>query len=256
MKGHARHSKKMPIVLNNVEARVRKAVRHYWKTLDSQASRQGTDTGRIDPGNRTAVTGGKQMNGFCDLLMSVLADNGLTRAVIHRHSQLEIPGYFRPTKKWDMLIFHGQILLAIIEFKSQRGPSFGNNLNNRAEEAVGTANDALTAYRERAFGEQAPKPWLGWLMLLEDCNASQRPVGVNEPHFEVFPEFKNSSYAKRYEILLRKLRLENLFNETALILSRERDAATGKYSEPTPDLSMQRFLASFAAHVAAAVITS
>jgi hypothetical protein len=246
----------MPIILKNVEARVRKAVRHYWRTLDSQASRQGADTGRPDAGNRTAVTGGKQMDGFCDLLMGVLADNGITGAVIHRHSQLEVPGYFRPTKKWDMLIFHGPILLAVIEFKSQRGPSFGNNLNNRAEEAVGTANDTLTAYRERAFGDQAPKPWLGWLMLLEDCDASQRPVGVAEPHFKVFHEFKDSSYAKRYEILLRKLRLENLFNETALILSKESDAANGTYSEPAQDLSMPRFLASFAAHVAAAVITS
>ena len=45
-------------------------------------------------------------------------------------------------------------------------------------------------------------------------------------------------YAKRYEILLRKLRLENLFNETALILTKESEAATGAYSEPAPDLSM------------------
>lgn len=159
-------------------------------------------------------------------------------------------GYFRPTKKWDMLIFHEGVLLAVIEFKSQRGPSFGNNLNNRAEEAVGTANDALVAYRERAFGDQAPKPWLGWLMLLEDCDGSQHPVGVAEPHFPVFPEFKDSSYAKRYEILLRKLRLENLFNETALILTKESEATTGRYSEPAQDLSMQRFLASFAGHIA------
>ncbi|MEO8034383.1 MAG: PaeR7I family type II restriction endonuclease [Acidobacteriota bacterium] len=124
------------------------------------------------------------------------------------------------------------------------------NFNNRAEEAVGTANDALVAYRERAFGDQAPKPWLGWLMLLEDCADSQQAVGVAEPHFPVFPEFKDSSYAKRYEILLRKLRLENLFNETALILTKESQAKTGAYSEPATDLSMQRFLASFAGHIA------
>jgi hypothetical protein len=240
----------MPIILKNIEPRVRLAVKHYWGTLSSQAQKQGALTGRTDTGNRNAVTGGKQMDGFCDLLMGVLADNGITKPVIHRHSRLEIPGYFRPTKKWDMLIFHDDVLLAVIEFKSQRGPSFGNNLNNRAEEAVGTANDALVAYRERAFGDQAPKPWLGWLMLLEDCEGSQHPVGVAEPHFPVFPEFKDSSYAKRYEILLRKLRLENLFNETALILTKESQAKTGAYSEPATDLSMQRFLASFAGHIA------
>jgi hypothetical protein len=240
----------MPIILKNIEPRVRSAVKHYWGTLSIQAGRQGAITGRADTGNRNAVTGGKQMDGFCDLLMGVLADNGITKPLIHRHSRLEIPGYFRPTKKWDMLIFHDGVLLAVIEFKSQRGPSFGNNLNNRAEEAVGTANDALVAYRERAFGDQAPKPWLGWLMLLEDCESSQHAVSVAEPHFPVFPEFKDSSYAKRYEILLRKLRLENLFNETALILTKESEAATGKYSEPASDLSMHRFLASFAGHIA------
>jgi hypothetical protein len=222
----------MPIILNKIEPRVRSAVKHYWGTLSSQAERQGSVTGRGDTGNRNAVTGGKQMDGFCDLLMAILADNGITKPLIHRHSRLEIPGYFRPTKKWDMLIFHESVLLAVIEFKSQRGPSFGNNLNNRAEEAVGTANDALVAYRERAF------------------DGSQHPVEVAEPHFPVFPEFKDSSYAKRYEILLRKLRLENLFNETALILTKESEANTGAYSEPAPDLSIQRFLASFAGHIA------
>ncbi|MEA2236162.1 MAG: hypothetical protein QOC81_886 [Thermoanaerobaculia bacterium] len=240
----------MPIILKDIDPRVRSAVRHYWKTLGTQASRQGAESGRSDTGNRNAVTGGKQMDGFTDLLMGVLADNGITKPLIHRHAQLEIPGYFRPTKKWDMLIFHERVLLAVIEFKSQRGPSFGNNWNNRAEEAIGTATDTLVAYRERAFGDQAPKPWLGWLMLLEDCNASQRPLGVSEPHFTVFPEFKDSSYSKRYEILLRKLRLENLFNETALILAKESEAARGGYSEPAQDLSTHRFLASFAGHIA------
>jgi hypothetical protein len=240
----------MPIILKNIKPRVRSAVKHYWGTLKTQARRQGTVTGLTDTGNRNAVTGGKQMDGFCDLLMGVLVDNGITKPVVHRHSRLEIPGYFRPTKKWDMLIFHEAMLLAVIEFKSQRGPSFGNNLNNRAEEAVGTANDALVAYRERAFGDQAPKPWLGWLMLLEDCSGSERPVVVKEPHFPVFAEFKGTSYAKRYEILLRKLRLENLFDETALILTKESEAATGNYSEPASDLSMQRFLGSLAGHIA------
>ena len=239
----------MPIILKNIESRVRSAVKQYWGTLTTQAGRQGAVTGRADTGNRKAVTGGKQMDGFCDLLMGVLADNGITKPIIHRHSRLEIPGYFRPTKKWDMLVFHNEVLLAVIEFKSQAG-SFGNNFNNRAEEAVGTANDALVAYRERAFGDLAPKPWLGWLMLLEDCDDSREVVAVKEPHFPVFPEFKDSSYAKRYEILLRKLRLENLFNETALILTMESEAATGEYSEPAADLSMQRFLASFAGHIA------
>jgi hypothetical protein len=40
-------------------------------------------------------------------------------------------------------------------------------------------------------------PFLGWLMLLEDCPASRTPVAVREPHFRVFDEFRNASYAMR-----------------------------------------------------------
>ncbi len=42
--------------------------------------------------------------------------------------------------------------------------------------------------------------WLGYMFLLEDCPSSQTPVKVKEPHFKVFPEFVNASYAKRYEL--------------------------------------------------------
>jgi hypothetical protein len=47
-----------------------------------------------------------------------------------------LPGYFRPTKLWDVLVIHDKRLLAAIELKSQVGPSFGNNFNNRTEEAT------------------------------------------------------------------------------------------------------------------------
>jgi hypothetical protein len=241
----------MTVILHDFEARTRLAVKSYWSTLASQASRQISGTERADHGNRSAVTGGKQMDGFCSVVRQVLHDNGMADAEIFQDFRLELPGYFRPTKKWDMLVLRQRILVAAIEFKSQRGPSFGNNLNNRAEEAVGVAHDILVAYREKAFGETAPRPWLGWLMLVEDCPESQRPVAVSEPHFRVFPEFRKSSYARRYELLLRKLRLEKLFDSTALLLACQDDAETGAYREPAPDLEMRQFLASLGGHVGA-----
>jgi hypothetical protein len=198
----------MPIVLSRIEEQTRRAIAHYWKTLDAQAKKQ--TTGEADRGGRAAVTGGKQMNGFCDLVRLLLEKNGLRTASIHLDRGLELPGYFRAEKKWDMLVVHESKLLAAIEFKSQRGPSFGNNFNNRAEEAIGNAQDLWTAYREGAFGRNSPRPWLGWLMLLEEHPKSVSPVEVCEPHFTVFPEFKNASYAKRYELLLRRLILGSM----------------------------------------------
>lgn len=47
--------------------------------------------------------------------------------------------YFRPNKKWDLLVVDNNELVIAIEFKSQVGPSFGNNFNNRTEEAMGSA---------------------------------------------------------------------------------------------------------------------
>jgi hypothetical protein len=150
-----------------------------------------------------------------------------------------------------MLVVYEGRLLAALEFKSQRGPSFGNNFNNRAEEAIGSATDLWTAYREEAFGSGNPRPWLGWVMLLEDCPRATKPVGVDEPHFEVFPEFKGASYARRYELLLRKLVLEKLYDGAAFLLSTAAHGPKGHYSEPAADLTMRKLLAGLAGHAAA-----
>jgi hypothetical protein len=238
----------MPVVLNDVEARASAAIVHYWTTLEAQGQRQAA--GEADRGRRAAVTGGKQMRGFCELVYKLLAENGFPEVNIYHKDKLELPGYFRPTKNWDMLVVHEGCLLAALEFKSQRGPSFGNNFNNRTEEAIGTAQDLWTAYREQAFGKDKPRPWLGWLMLVEDCPRSQTPVEVQEPHYLVFPEFKKASYAKRYELLLRRLVLERLYDAASLILATEEGARMGTYKEPASDLGIKKFLSGLAGHVA------
>jgi len=52
-------------------------------------------------------------------------------------------------------------LIAAIEAKSQVGPSFGNNFNNRTEEAMGSALDLWTAFRKRDYLDN-PQPFLGY----------------------------------------------------------------------------------------------
>src|SRR6185437_16682999 len=98
------------------------------------------------------------------LVIELIKVNGLAHADIYQQrSLLTLPGYFRPTKLWDLLVLHQGRLIAAIELKSQIGPSFGNNFNNRAEEAIGTAHDFWTAYRDKAFGEQS-RPFIGWMI--------------------------------------------------------------------------------------------
>jgi hypothetical protein len=228
---------------------LKRAVAHYWNCLDEQAARQGTGSAS-DRGRRAAVTGGKQMDGFAALVQTLLVENGLSEASIYARGDRELPGFFRATKDWDMLVVHQGHLVAALEFKSQRGPSFGNNFNNRTEEALGNAKDLWTAYREGAFGSDRPRPWLGWVMLLEDSPKSRRPVSVAEPHFRVFPEFRDASYARRYELLLRKLVLEKLYDGAAFLMATEQEGRHGRYVEPAQDLSMKRFLVGLAGHVA------
>lgn len=239
----------MSVIPEGYEERVRQAVSHYWRTLAAQASKQRAGEG--DRGTRAAVTGGKQMDGFCKLVSWVVSENGMPGASVHMHNNLELPGFFRPTKKWDLLVVHRDHLVAALEFKSQAGPSFGNNFNNRTEEALGTALDIWTAFREGAFGGARPRPWVGWIMLLEDCPESTRPVGVTEPHFPVFNDFKDSSYSMRYELLLRKLLLEKHYDGAALLMSTRMDGTSGSFREPAADLTIKRVLAGLGGHVQA-----
>lgn len=237
----------MSIDINNYDALAKKAVRTFWKTRTQ--SKAPAD--KSDRGERASVTSGKNMDGFLKLIYTVTKKNGLKHAEIYLDRRtLTLPGYFRPTKRWDMLILNQGRLVAAIELKSHVGPSFGNNCNNRAEEAIGSAHDIWTAYREGAFGKQ-PKPFLGWLMLLEDCEKSRRPVTSAEPHFPTFPEFKNASYATRYDLLCQKLIQENLYTAAATILSARNARTTGTYDELSELTGLRNFLITFAGHIAA-----
>lgn len=228
-----------------LEKELREAIRRFWSTRETQSQKQGSVTGLRDAGTRTAVTGGHQMDGFISLVREFLCANGLAKTDVHCETRLELPGWYRPEKKWDLLIVSDGQLIAGIEFKSQVG-SFGNNYNNRTEEAIGSAADIWAAYREGAFKPSA-RPWLGYLMLLEHAPGSTRPVRAQEPHFKVFPEFKSASYAKRYEILLTKLVRERLYDSACFLMSDAKSGPRGRYKEPVAELCFQNFMASLLA---------
>lgn len=227
----------------NYEARLKAAIRHFWKTRDDQSVRQGATSGQRDAGARSAVTGGKQMDLFVALVRDLMIEAGIPNAAIHCERNLELPGFYRAEKKWDLIVVADSTLVASVEFKSQVGPSFGNNYNNRTEEALGSATDLWLAYREGAF-KTSQRPWLGYLMLLEETERSTAPVAVRETHFPVFDEFRDASYAKRYEILLTKLVRERLYDSTCLLLSDRQRGLEGGYREPNPELGFKSFLAS------------
>ncbi len=189
------------------------------------------------------------MDGFATLVSAVINRAGAGHLSLYRKKSVELPGYYRATKEWDVVVASGQKLVAVIELKSQVS-SFGNNFNNRAEEAIGSATDLWTAFRKGAFGVQQ-EPWLGYMMLLADTPQAHAPVKVSEPHFAVFPEFKEASYARRYQLLCEKLMLERLYRAAAFITSPPAAGRRGVYSEPAPALSFEAFTRSLSAHCSA-----
>lgn len=234
--------------MKSLSERTAKAVAHYWQTRTAQRDKQ-VQTGKADQGLRSAVTGGAQMDGFIDLFTELITQAGISPHYVFRKKAVELPGFFRPTKEWDLLVVRDRTLIAAIEAKSQVGPSFGNNFNNRTEEAMGSALDLWTAFRERAYLE-SPQPFLGYFFMLEDCEASNRPVNVREPHFKVFPEFVGASYMRRYELFCRKLVLERHYTASAFISSSSHNGLNGVFKTPADDLSIERFAKILVAHVA------
>ena len=120
---------------------------------------------------------------------------------------------------------------------------------------MGSALDLWTAFREGAFNKSI-RPWLGYLMLLEDCTESRSPVKVSEPHFPVFKEFKSASYAKRYELFCRKLVREGHYSAACFLTSQVTEGLQGRYVEPSPDINLLTFVRSLSAHVQTHVTTS
>jgi hypothetical protein len=189
------------------------------------------------------------LDGFVELLRNFLEEAGLDRPCIYTSKRVELPGWYRAEKKWDLLIVRNSSLIAAMEFKSQVG-GFGNNFNNRTEEALGNAADIWAAFREGAFAPSL-RPWLGYVMVLEEAKKSLSPVGVQEPHFKVFEEFRGASYAKRYEILPTKLVRERLYDGATLILTGRLTGQDGSYIEPSPELSFDNLLISLKARAVA-----
>jgi len=222
----------------NLDKEVSNAVQYYWAQLSDQADTQ-RDGELAARGRRAEVLGGKQMDGFASLVEDILKEAGLPKtSILHEHDAT-LPGFYRATKRWDLSVVHEGELLAVIEFKSISS-SFGNNLNNRVEEALGNPTDLYAAYEEGAF-EPSPNPWMGYLLMMGEDEKSTNPVSVREPNFEIFEEFRGASYIDRGEQLCLRLLRHRLYNGCAFLLSDSRRGIKGGYTEPNEELTFKRF---------------
>jgi hypothetical protein len=201
----------------------------------------------IDRGNRAEVTGGTQLGALELLIVDLLAEAGLDKLDVRTRTKLEIPGYFRNEKQWDLLVVTNaggvRRLVMAIEFKSMAG-STGKNLNNRAEEIVGNAVDLWTAFREGRLGPAAPRPFVGFVVLVEDLPEINRAIAPAEPYFTVDPIFRGKSYAERWTILCQRLMTENQYTATCCeLITRQ-----GAHRVVSPEVSFHAFAAAVEGH--------
>lgn len=246
--------------------RIAHAVQLFWR------SRGVGKTSKTQGGSRDSVVSGKNMDGFVALVGAVANHCGLPEAAVQiRKSKVVLPGFFRATKDWDVLVIHERRLLGVFEFKSQVG-SFGNNFNNRSEEVIGSAADLWVAHHHGAYndgprrsrnrvGEHTPAllnptlqsdprpPFLAWLMLLEESDASLAPVRCKEPHYKVFDEFNGKSYAERYQMLCERLVERQLYTAAALELTK---VNTNSCRALSPATSIRNVFAEFSGRLLAA----
>jgi hypothetical protein len=155
-----------------------------------------------------------------------------------------LPGYYRPQKQWDLVVAYKNTLVAAFELKALGGPSFGNNYNNRVEEALGSAVDLRRAALADLFPGE--KPWLGYFLIMEDAKGSRSPVRPEKGVFPVDEIWHGSSYQKRFAIFCDRLMAEGIYDSVCYITSSAEDP---KPSEPVEGLDWRHFSAAINARL-------
>ena len=215
---------------------VDKALRNFWDGRDKQIEKQ-RQSGKMDAGTRGAVTGGGHLDGVAKLLADICHRAGYSQQqVSYRGSESKkaprLPGYFRPSKSWDIVAWDKLWQpTAVIELKSQVG-SFGNNSNNRAEEALGNAVDLARA--SGTGGRLAKAPWSGYVFVMEDGPASRKPEKAVAGG-DLDPVFFGASYLDRMAILCRRMVSAGLYTAAWVVATSSPPDFT--WSEPDPQYS-------------------
>lgn len=235
----------------DAERELAKAIQTFWVTRGEQQG-QGADQNVPYAGSRSAVVGGQHANGFIEMIAAIVRDAGVPDIDVRyrERNAAVIPGYYRPSKNWDLVAVRGGDLIAVVEVKSQVG-SFGNNFNNRVEEAVGNATDLWAAYSKGLFGT-SQKPWLGYLFMLQAHADSMRATRrISLRPFNIDNDFQERSYAKRYELACQRLMRERLYDSVCFVMSDEESGREGQFTQPNLELGILPFARSLYAHAAA-----
>ena len=226
-------------------AEFEQAVAAFWDVRQQQLAASSI-VGAVGAGTAGSVRGGGHFSAIAALIARFFLDAGYPPEAVRlsRGQRLELPGYYRAQKQWDVVVAHRDTLVAAFELKALCGPSFGNNYNNRVEEALGSAVDIRRAALADLFPGEPP--WLGYFFLMEDAEGSRRPVATASGSLRVDPIWFERSYQERFGIFCTRLRDERLYDSVCYVTS---SAANPAPAEPVAALDWQHFSAGITARL-------
>lgn len=206
---------------------------------------------------KEGVLHGRTMDAFEQNIKNFLIQNGVLEEHITSGREATVPGFYRVSKNWDILVYkpleNGKnLLLAAIELKSMYG-SVGNNLNNRSEEAIGSAYDLQQANirlhlsgNDSVFG----RPFMGYIFVLGEHDDNKKGSRIIIPLFEADDVFITQdaegkiipeSYETRAEVLVKRLVESDLYTSGTFIIANANDYRL--YTEPSQELGFYQFVA-------------
>lgn len=220
------------------------AVAKYWELKETQTS-NAVASGSKAEGTSTSVRAAGHFMPIAQLIATQFLEAGFPEESIGTSgSSVTLPGYFRPTKEWDLVVAHEDVLVAAIELKALGGPSFGGNFNNRVEEALGNAIDLSHSGRANAIGREPP--WIGYFFIMEDAEGSRRPTRSVKMNFALDPIWAGLSYQERFTVTAGRMVQEAHYDAVCYVVS----SAEERYPrEPDPAHDWLHFRASIQARI-------
>lgn len=195
--------------------------------------------GHSDQGERAGITSGKHLDPIVNIIAEEIISAGIEEKDVHAsHSGMELPGWFRPTKQWDILAFSQDALVMAIELKSISS-SYSKNLNNRVEEALGMAVDVKSAERHGLFQCNIP-PLFAYVMIVKsDDQSRKQTVDPKDTYFKADDSFYGCSYIERFKIMCRRFVEEGMYDAVWFVTV---DPESGVIDDPDPSLNYDNFL--------------
>lgn len=219
------------------------AVAAYWQSKDKQLATAEAINSTAE-GSAKSVRAGTHFAPMVALISRFFTDAGYPEESIGITTKgVTLPSHFRPTKRWDLVVVHKEVLVAAIEMKGL-GSSAGKNYNNRVEEALGSSIDLSRAHREGLVGPE--KPWMGYLYLMNDDEDSRRPRYPQKGPFPAEEYWRGRSYQERFELTGRRLLDEGFYDAVCYLVS---SAADPGPREPVAQLDWQHFCAAIKARI-------